>query len=117
MFGIRASFARLLMIFHPQGLDNFDDVHGDGALHKAPSAANAGVKPFVIGGIVDQLMHEALTEPLLLGETGVAAGHLGEIGIHTGVPAAEPLDAVSGVKVPDVVALAGGADKGAAAAA
>ena len=73
--------------------------------------------PSLLAGIVDQLVHEPLAEPLLLGETGVAAGHFGEVGVHAGVPAAEPLDAVAGVEVPDVVALAGGADKGAGPAA
>ena len=43
--------------------------------------------------------------------------HSGEIGIHTGVPATEALDAVSGVEILDVVTLAGRANEGTGSAA
>ena len=42
--------------------------------------------------------------------------HLRKVGVHAGVPAAITLNAVARVVVPDIIALAGGAYKGAGAA-
>ena len=53
-------------------------------------------------------MHKSLAEALLLGESVVSVRHLRELGIHTGVPASVTDHAVSGVKVLNVIALAGG---------
>ena len=46
-------------------------------------------------------------------QTRLTRRHLGKFRIHAGIPTTEPLDAVSGVEVLDVVALTGRADKGA----
>ena len=62
-------------------------------------------------------MHKSLTEALQLAVTAVAVCHLGKVGVHAGIPAAEALDAVTRVEVADVIALAGGANEGAGAAA
>ena len=62
-------------------------------------------------------MQKALTEALKLRRPGLASGHLGEVGVHAAVPAAEAAYLFAGVKFLDVVALTGRADEGAGAAA
>ena len=61
-------------------------------------------------------MHESLAETLQLGKSGLTCRHFGEIGIHAGIPAAEALYTVTGIEILDIIALAGGADKGSGAA-
>ena len=61
-------------------------------------------------------MHEALTEALHLARSVVAVRHHRKVGVHAGVPAAVTLNAVARVVVLDIIALAGGAHKGAGAA-
>ena len=85
-------------------------------MERAAAAADASVFAIVIGGEVDQLVHEALTEAFLLSETGLTAGHQREVGVHAGVPAAESLDTMTGIVVADIIALAGRADEGAGTA-
>ena len=50
-------------------------------------------------------MHKALTETFKLRQSRLSGGHLGEIGIHTGIPATETLNAVTGVEILDIVGL------------
>ena len=100
-----------------QCLHYLDDVHGYGTLGQASSAAYTAELAVVVCREIHQLVHESLTETLQLCESGVAVSHFCEVGIHTGVPAAETLDAVSCIEVPDVVALTGGAYKGTGTAA
>mgnify|MGYP007011127843 CR=1 FL=1 len=52
-------------------------------------------------------MHKSLTESLHLAGTVVSVSHHGKIRVHAGIPAAVTLYTVSGVKVFDIVALAG----------
>ena len=70
-----------------------------GALVHAAAAADAGEHAIIIGREVGQLVHEPLAETLHLAVTVVAVGHHGEVRVHTAVPAAEPLDTVTGVVV------------------
>ena len=62
-------------------------------------------------------MHEPLAEALELRRARLSGGHLGEIGVHAAVPAAEAAHFFAGVKFLNVVALTGRADEGAGAAA
>ena len=52
-----------------------------------------------------------------MSQSRLTCGHFGKFGIHAGIPAAETLNAVTGVEVLNIVALASGAHKGAGAAA
>ena len=52
-------------------------------------------------------MHESLTETLHLAVTVISVCHHCKVRVHTGIPAAVTLYTVSGVKVFDIVALAG----------
>ena len=92
-------------------------MHGNGAAGQAPAAADASEDPVVVFGVVHQLVHKALAEPFQLREAVVAMRHPGELGIHTGVPAAIADYAIGAVEILDVVALAGRAHKGTGAAA
>ena len=50
-----------------------------------------------------------------MGESVVSVSHFGKLGIHARIPASVTDNAVSGVEVLYVIALAGGADEGAGA--
>ena len=56
-------------------------------------------------------MHESLTETLHLAVTVISVCHHGKVRVHTGIPAAVTLYAVSCVIIFDVIALAGRAYK------
>ena len=56
-------------------------------------------------------MHKSLAEAFFLRKTGVTVRHLCEIGEHTAIPATETVDAVTGLEIADVVALAGRANE------
>ena len=71
ILGIKVSCIILSPLFC-QGLGDLHDVHGDGALGQAPAAAHAPVLALVVGGEVDQLVHEALAEPLQLRKARVS---------------------------------------------
>ena len=62
-------------------------------------------------------MHKSLAEALLLGKSVVSVSHLGELGIHTGVPASVTDNAVAGIEVLNVIALTGRTNEGTCAAA
>ena len=51
----------------------------------ASAAADTGVHAVVVCRIVYQLVHESLTEPLLLGLTVIAVSHHREVGVHAGI--------------------------------
>ena len=104
-------------MIHPQCADYFDDMHVYRAFCDAAATANTGVAAILICREIDKFMHEALPKSLPLALAWVAMGHQGEVRIHAGVPAPKPLYAVAGIKVLDIVAMAGRADKGACAAA
>ncbi len=57
--------------------------------------------------IVNKLMHESLTETLHLAGTVISVCHHCEVRVHTGIPAAVTLYAVSCVIIFDIIALAG----------
>src|SRR5699024_1008137 len=90
---------------------DFHDIQGRRTFLYASSASHTGIHPVVVGREIDQLMHEALTEPLLLRGPVVSVSHHGEIRIHAGIPAAVSLYPVSGIVVLNVIALTGGAYK------
>ena len=101
-----------LQCFH-----DLDDVHRDRTLGKTSSAAYAAELAVIVCGEIYQLVHESLTEALKLSKSRVAVSHFREIGIHTRIPAAEALDAVTCIEIADIVALAGRADESAGSAA
>ena len=70
-------------------------------------AAHAGIHSVIVRRIVDQLVHEALTESLHLGCTVVAVSHQRKIGVHAGIPAAVSLYPVACIKIFDIIALTG----------
>ena len=100
-----------------QRLYDLDYVEVLRAFHNASAAADAGEHALVVFGIVDQLVHESLAESFDLRESRLTRGHTGELGEHAGIPAAVSLNTVTGVIVADIIALAGGANEGAGAAA
>ena len=61
-------------------------------------------------------MHKSLTEALLLGVSVVSVSHLGEVGIHAGVPASVTDNTVTRVEILYIVALARRTYEGARAA-
>ncbi len=83
----------------PRALITFTMCRCIGALLDAPAAAHAGIHAVVVGGEVNQLVHEPLAVTLQLVGTGGARGHQREVGIHAAVPAAIPLNAVAGVVI------------------
>ena len=104
--------------FSSQRFHHLDDVHlRSGIWRRSGRSPRSRTCPSLFVGIVHQLVHKPLAEPLQLRQARLPGGHFGEVGIHARVPAAEALHAVAGVEVLDVVALAGGADEGAGAAA
>ncbi len=52
-------------------------------------------------------MHKSLTEPLQLAGTIVSVCHHCKIGVHTGIPAAEPLHPMPRIIILNIIALAG----------
>ena len=52
-------------------------------------------------------MHKPLAEPFELCRTWLTAGCLGKVRVHAAIPAAESLNAVTGIVVPNVIALTG----------
>ena len=97
-------------------LHNFDDVHRDRTLCKTSAASYAAEEAVVVLGIIHELVHKSLTEAFFLCKSVVSVSHLGELGIHAGVPASVTDNAVAGVEVLYVVALAGRANEGTRAA-
>ena len=56
-------------------------------------------------------MHKPLTEPLHLCITGVTMCTQGKVRIHTAIPTTETLYTMTGIIVPDILALASRAYK------
>ena len=84
---------------------------------KTSAASHAGEKSVVIGRIIHKLVHKSLSESLLLMMSRLSGRHHGEIGVHAGIPASVPDNAVICLKVFYIVALACRAYKSACAAA
>ena len=104
-FASTTTIAHLLGTSH--AFDYFDNVQRLRAFLYAASTSDAGIHSVVVVREVYQFVHETLTETLQLCGTVVSCCHHGEIRVHAGIPAAVTLYTVSGVKVFDIVALAG----------
>ena len=87
------------------------------ALPQTAATAHTTEDTLIVVREVYQLVQEALTEPLHLSRTGLTGGHLGKVGIHAAVPAAETAHRFAAVKVLNVIALTGWADEGTGTAA
>ena len=106
ILGIKVSF-KLFTFISSNLFHYFNNIHGNRAGYKASAAADTSELAVIVFREINQLVHESLAEAFFLGQTGVAMRHFGEVGVHTGVPAAESLHAMTGIVVLDVVALAG----------
>ena len=69
------------------------------------------IHSIVVYRIVNQFVHESLTETLHLAGTVISVCHHGKVRVHTGIPAAVTLYTVSCVIIFDIIALAGRAYK------
>ena len=96
------------MRFTSQRFYNFYDVEMLRTLIDATPASDAGIQSFMLGRIIDELMHKSLAIPLQLRRTAVCRRHLRKVGIHAGIPAAVTYDLVIvRLEFADVETLAG----------
>ena len=93
------------MRFSSQRFDYFYDIETLRTFIDASAAPHAGIEPFVLRGIIDQLMHKPLAVSLQLGGTAVGRGHQGKIGIHARIPATVADNALLGFEIADIEAL------------
>ena len=98
-------------------LELAEDVHVDGAVADAASAADAGADGEFLDVVVEFVLDSLAPAGGLVGTGVVARGVEGEEGGLTGVPVFAALAAAVGPLVHDVEAVAGGAEECAAAAA
>ena len=105
------------MRFTSQRFYNFYDVEMLRTLIDATPASDAGIQSFMLGRIIDELMHKSLAIPLQLRRTAVCRRHLRKVGIHAGIPAAVTYDLVIvRLEFADVETLAGRAYEGTSSA-
>ena len=83
----------------------------------ASAAAYARIRSAVLRGIINEFVHESLSESLHLGVSGICRRHLREVPVHAGIPASETDGARIGLEISYVETLAGRAYESTCAAA
>ena len=104
------------MRFTSQRFYNFYDVEMLRTLIDATPASDAGIQSFMLGRIIDELMHKSLAIPLQLRRTAVCRRHLRKVRIHAGIPATITDNSFVCLEIADIETLTGRAYEGTSSA-